>query len=102
MEEVRPLVGEKCACPFDTSGGIKLNSDDLIANHYLELLLGRGPKDLCPQAQKYLEGIALEMPLSQQPYQATILKAKNGFKDEDNVMSVVMRLDQKAQHRDFQ
>merc|ERR1712196_511561 len=103
MEEVRPLVRDEGArCPFDTSGEILLNSDSVTAEHYLELLLGLGPADSCPQAQKYLSGIALDMPLSQQPYHCRILETKGGFQPEQSVLSVVMSLDQKGENRDFQ
>merc|ERR1711972_224241 len=45
MDDMRPLVGDEEACPFDTSGEVLLNSDTVIAQHYLELLLGRGAQE---------------------------------------------------------
>jgi len=95
MDEVRPLVGDEEACPFDTGGEVLLNSDLVIANHYLELLLGRGPQAACPQAEKYLQGIARDMPLSEQPYACAVLQAKHGFKPEDSVLNVLKSLDEK-------
>lgn len=94
MDNIRPLVGDEEACPFDTGGEVLLNSDTVIANHYLELLLGRGTKDACPQAEKYLQGIARDMQLSQEPYMCAVLAA-NGFKAEESVLSVVKSLDEK-------
>jgi len=95
MDDIRPLVGDEEACPFDTGGEVLLNSDTVIANHYLELLLGRGPKESCPQAEKYLQGIARDMPLNQQPYICAVLEAKGGFKGEDSVLNTVKSLDEK-------
>lgn len=96
MDSIRPLVGDEEACPFDPAGQILLNSDSVIATHYLELLLGRGAKEACPQAEKYLQGIARDMTLSQQPYQCSVLEAFGGFKGDDSVLSVVKSLDEKA------
>jgi len=95
MDSIRPLVGDEEACPFDTSGDVLLNSDNVIANHYLELLLGRGPKESCPQAEKYLQGIARDMPLNEQPYVCAVLEASGGFKSDESVLSVVKSLDEK-------
>merc|ERR1712072_148559 len=95
MDDIRPLVGDEEACPFDTGGEVLLNSDEVIANHYLELLLGRGAQEACPQAEKYLQGIARDMQLSQQPYICSVLQARGNFKAEESVLSVVKKLDEK-------
>merc|ERR1711862_135429 len=89
-------MGDEEACPFDTRGEVLLNSDSVIADHYLELLLGRGQKEACPQAEKYLQGIARDMMLSQQPYICSVLQARANVKAEDSVLSVVKQLDEKA------
>merc|ERR1711971_776242 len=96
MEEIRPLVGDEEACPFDTNGEVLLNSDSVIVEHYLELLLGRGAQEACPQAEKYLQGIARDMTLSQQPYICSILQARGNFKGDESVLNVIKQLDEKS------
>merc|ERR1712039_530538 len=97
MDDIRPLVGDEESCPFDTSGEVLLNSDSVIAQHYLELLLGRGAQEACPQAEKFLTGIARDMPLSELPYICSVLQARNNIKAEDSVLNVVKQLDEKAE-----
>jgi len=93
FESIHPLLGAGDSCPFDPTSSIPLLSDDAAADHYLELLLGRGRKDLCPQAEKYLQGVARDMVLNTQPYLCSVLTGRAEIKAEDNVLSILQRLD---------
>jgi len=93
FESIHPLLGTGDSCPFDTSSSIPLLSDDATADHYLELLLGRGRKDLCPQAEKVLAGIARDMVLNTQPYLCSVLAGRAEIKAEESVLSILQRID---------
>eukprot|EP00933_Yihiella_yeosuensis_P016175 TRINITY_DN13918_c1_g1_i1.p1 TRINITY_DN13918_c1_g1~~TRINITY_DN13918_c1_g1_i1.p1 ORF type:complete len:248 (-),score=68.05 TRINITY_DN13918_c1_g1_i1:297-1040(-) len=92
---VRPLLADGKSCPFSQSGKIDLSTDEAICNHYLELLLGRGARDKCPLAEKYLQGVARDTQLSQQPYYRAVLEGRFDIKAEDSVLSVLQKLDKK-------
>mmetsp|Transcript_102217 Transcript_102217/g.218850 ORF Transcript_102217/g.218850 Transcript_102217/m.218850 type:complete len:253 (-) Transcript_102217:45-803(-) len=90
---VRPLLVAGEACPFDASGSVHLTSDEAAAEHYLELLLGRGRKDLCPQAGQYLQGVARDMTLRQQPYLSAVLEGRCKLQGDSSVLAILERLD---------
>merc|ERR1712113_826136 len=87
-DAIRPLMASGGACPFAESGQLLLVSDAAVSSHYLELVLGRGPKEQCPQAEKYLCGVARDMTLRQQPYICTVLEGRCGVQADDSVLSV--------------
>jgi len=90
---VRRLLNEGSICPLSQEGPVHLSSDEEMAHHYLELLLGRGAKDKCPLAEKYLQGVARDMQLSQQPYFQSSLQGRFGVKSEDSVLSILQMFD---------
>eukprot|EP00441_Pelagodinium_beii_P022218 CAMPEP_0197675784 /NCGR_PEP_ID=MMETSP1338-20131121/85595_1 /TAXON_ID=43686 ORGANISM="Pelagodinium beii, Strain RCC1491" /NCGR_SAMPLE_ID=MMETSP1338 /ASSEMBLY_ACC=CAM_ASM_000754 /LENGTH=251 /DNA_ID=CAMNT_0043256377 /DNA_START=19 /DNA_END=774 /DNA_ORIENTATION=+ len=90
---VRPLLNEDGTCPFSQASPVHLGFDEAIAVHYLELMLGRGTQDKCPLAMKYLQGIARDMQLSQQPYFRAVLEDRFGLKADDSVLGVLQALD---------
>lgn len=91
LDEVKPLLAAGATCPFDEQKKLVLGSDEVIANHYLELLLGRGPKDRCPQAEKYLQGIARDMVLSEQPYLCTVLEGRRTITQDDTILNIILK-----------
>jgi len=93
LNTVRPLLGEGRTCPFSHQSPVQLNSDEAMAEHYFELLMSRGPKEKCPLAEKYLQGVAREMQLSQQAYFKSLLEGRFGLKAEDSVLHVLQTLD---------
>lgn len=98
LATVRPLLGgEGNTCLFDQSGTLApLASDEVLARHYLELLLGRGTKSECPQAEQYLQGIARDMMLDQLPYHCAVLGRQAGCRPEETVLNVLTKLDAEA------
>lgn len=104
FEKVRPLLGTGHACPFDVQGQVVLQTDGAAGFHYLELLLGRGRRDRCPQAEKYLQGVARDMTLQQQPYLRSVLEGRATVRPEDSVLSILERLNGSPSEvpRDFQ
>lgn len=90
-EKLKALLGADGTCPFDADHKCILASDDDIASHYLELLLGRGPRKACPQAKKYLQGIARDTTLSQLPHICEVLIPKR-FQPDDSMLNVLLRL----------
>lgn len=92
-EAVRLLLAEGSCCPFDVSlQPVELGSGEAIASHYLELVLGRGRKASCPQAEKYLQGVARDMTLEQQPYLCSILMGRGNLRATDTVLSIFLSL----------
>lgn len=104
FEAVRPNLHSGRVCPFDASGQLVLDSDEAAAYHYLELLLGRGQKSKCPQAEKYLQGVARDMMINQLPYLCAVLEDRGTVKPEDSVLSILTALDGGAVEipRDYQ
>lgn len=93
LNTVRPLLGEGRTCPFSHQSPVKLDTDEAMAEHYFELLMSRGPKDKCPLAEKYLQGVAREMQLSQQSYFRSLLEGRFGLRADDSVLHVLQTLD---------
>jgi len=89
---VRPLLNDG-ACPFSQGSPVHLSFDEAIGVHYLELLLARGTQEKCPLATKYLQGVARDMQLSQQPYFSSVLEGRFGLTSDDSVLSVLQALD---------
>lgn len=89
-EAVRPLLAEAGGCPFnEKQAELQLDSGEEIATHYLELLLGRGCKESCPKAEKYLQGVARDLTLDQQPYLSSVLGGLAMVKSGDSVLSIL-------------
>jgi len=91
VSKVRPLLQDSLACPFAEESRIELRSDSDISDHYYELLLGRGPKEKCPLAEKYLQGVARDMRLSEQPYFQSVLAGR--CDPNDSILSILKMLD---------
>merc|ERR1712087_1025507 len=72
------------------------DSDGAVGAHYLDLVLGRGAKQQCPQAEKYLCGVARDMTLNQQPYSCSLLAGRYGLQADDSVLSVLKKLDENS------
>jgi len=93
-EVVRPLLSEAGGCPFNMGGAkLRLGSDEEIADHYLELMLGRGQKDACPKAEQYLQGVARDMQLNKLPYLSRVLEGRAGIGADDSVLSILKKLE---------
>lgn len=93
LSTVRPLLGEGRTCPFSHQSPLRLDTDEAMAEHYFKLLMSRGPNDKCPLAEKYLQGVAREMQLSQQSYFRSLLEGRFGLKADDSVLHVLQTLD---------
>jgi len=90
---VQPLLGPGESCPFDAGAQLVLDSPAAAAEHYLELLLGRGPKERCPKACQYLQGVARDLPLARQPYLCSALEGRAGLTPDDSTLAILERLD---------
>mmetsp|Transcript_52350 Transcript_52350/g.125001 ORF Transcript_52350/g.125001 Transcript_52350/m.125001 type:complete len:285 (-) Transcript_52350:120-974(-) len=90
--------GHEARCPFDESGTLvlPLEEDEAIGQHYLQLLLGRGPTSQCPRACKYLQGIARDLAMKDLPYANEVLCGRGHCSAEDSVLDVLLRLDSSA------
>merc|ERR1719419_484848 len=86
---VQPLLAPGGVCPFDTQKRLALGSAATAAEHYLELLLGRGTRERCPQAGKYLQGVAREMQLQRQPYLCSALEGHGSLRPEESVLTAL-------------
>jgi len=92
-DAVKPLLVDN-KCPFDVSGQIVIDSDEAVARHYLELLQGRGPKDKCPQAEKYLKGVARDLILHQQPCLCKMIAGRGTIGEDDSILNIFAALDE--------
>mmetsp|Transcript_19457 Transcript_19457/g.45236 ORF Transcript_19457/g.45236 Transcript_19457/m.45236 type:complete len:273 (+) Transcript_19457:61-879(+) len=93
----QPEAGVTAAkCPFDESGTIvlSLEDDEAIGQHYLQLLLGRGPVSQCPRACKYLQGVARDLSMKDLPYASEVLCGRAHCQAEDAVLDVLRNFDQ--------
>mmetsp|Transcript_16990 Transcript_16990/g.30707 ORF Transcript_16990/g.30707 Transcript_16990/m.30707 type:complete len:272 (+) Transcript_16990:54-869(+) len=101
VKESLPPVGQPEAgvtsakCPFDESGTIvlSLEDDEAIGQHYLQLLLGRGPVSECPRACKYLQGVARDLSMKDLPYANEVLCGRAACQSEDAVLDVLRTFD---------
>jgi len=92
-DAVKPLLVDN-KCPFDVSGQIVIGSDEDVSNHYLELLQGQGPKEQCPQAEKYLKGVARDLILHQQPCLCKMIAGRGTIVEDDSILNVFAALDE--------
>lgn len=90
---VQPLLAPGNVCPFDESGSVVLTSEAAAAEHYLELLLGRGPRERCPRAAPYLQGVARDLTLRQVPYLVAALEDRAKLRPEDSALAALETLD---------
>jgi len=99
------LLAKSNGCPFNTSGSpIRLGTAEEVATHYLELLLGRGKKDACPQAEKVLQGCARDLQLEQHKYYCSVLEGRAKIQSDTSVLRILTSLDGSSADvpRDFQ
>lgn len=91
-DAMRPLLSEAGGCPFNQGQApLRLGTDQEVADHYLELLLGRGQKEACPQAEKYLQGVARDLSLGQLPYLSSVLVGRAGATADSSVLSILTK-----------